>query len=426
MRPSAIVRPKPVFAMAFIREWSWRLAILALPWQTRWFAEGPALGGLPWEQGRWAFYLSYIPLGITVLMACLEPFKPADHPLSKRAWAGIVGVFLVTLSACFSIYPQASFQWLVQLSVLSLFAWALLHLKVDRLSLVAWSVIAIVPEAVLAIGQFLGQRVIGSEFLGMSSQLPATPGVSVVEEGGRRILRAYGGLPHPNILGGWLAYGLALLTSEAIALGKRWNAYAVQGIAALMAVALVLTFSRSAWIAAALAVTAAGIMAWRKAWTLEDKIRLFSLFTVIVLSVGVLGVLVHEIVIVRATSGTRLEELSTNERLDSIAHAWTLVLRHPTLGTGPNTGIFALDRAGFGIIPPHFTFLLILLETGFVGLLGVLILVGRWIWSVRMGALIPLLIIVPAGLLDHYLWSLWAGQCLVMLAAVIPLTERRK
>jgi hypothetical protein len=68
--------------MAFIREWSWRLAILALPWQTRWFAEGPALGGLPWEQGRWAFYLSYIPLGITVLMACLEPFKPADHPLA--------------------------------------------------------------------------------------------------------------------------------------------------------------------------------------------------------------------------------------------------------------------------------------------------------------------------------------------------------
>ena len=43
MRPSAIVRPKPVFAMAFIREWSWRLAILALPWQTRWFAEGPTL-----------------------------------------------------------------------------------------------------------------------------------------------------------------------------------------------------------------------------------------------------------------------------------------------------------------------------------------------------------------------------------------------
>src|SRR5690349_8627644 len=97
---SASRRFKLQNAMAWLREWSWRLALLALPWQTRWFSEGPMLGGLPWEQGRWAFYLSWIPLGLTVLMACLQPFKPAEHPLTKRAWVGVVGVFLITLPIC--------------------------------------------------------------------------------------------------------------------------------------------------------------------------------------------------------------------------------------------------------------------------------------------------------------------------------------
>jgi O-antigen ligase len=409
--------------MAWIRDWSWRLALIALPWQTRWFTEGPSLGGLPWEQGRWAFYLSWIPFALTVLLASWQPFKPAEHPLSKRAWVGVVGLFLIALPVCLSIFPPASVQWLVQVCMLSLFAWAILHLNVGRDEFVAWSVLAIVPEAVLGIGQFFGQQVVGTEWLGMSPQLPATPGVAVIEVAGRRILRAYGGLPHPNILGGWLAYGLAMSVLYAKSLIKRWGRYPVEVCAALFAICLVLTFSRAAWIAAACALGVAFFLSWKKSWTLEEKLRLMSLGAVILVCVGVVAAAERQLVFVRATNDTRLEELSTSERLDSIRAAWIVTANHPVLGTGQNTAILALSQAGFGIIPPHFTLLLILLETGAIGSLGFVLLVGRWAYAVRAGVIVPLLILLPLGLFDHYLWSLWAGQSLVMLAALAPLTK---
>jgi len=188
----------------------------------------------------------------------------------------------------------------------------------------------------------------------------------------------------------------------------------------------VLTFSRSAWIAAALGLFVSFILLWRKTWVLDDKLRVMKLVAVMLVSAGLVGFAARDLVFVRTTNDTRLEQKSTDERMAAIRSAWTLVAQHPILGTGQNTAILALSQAGFGIVPPHFTLLLILLETGILGSLGFILLVGRWFRQIGAAALVPFLLALPLGLFDHYLWSLWAGQCLMMLIALYPLTKEEK
>ncbi len=45
---------------------------------------------------------------------------------------------------------------------------------------------------------------LANKYFGLAQQNPGNLGVSVLEIDGYRILRSYGSLPHPNILGGFL------------------------------------------------------------------------------------------------------------------------------------------------------------------------------------------------------------------------------
>jgi hypothetical protein len=385
------------------------------------------VGGLPWEQGRLSVYLSWIPMILVIFFACHQ-FKEdlEDKPLSISDWSVVIGMLLLGLPAFVSIYPQASWQWLTQVMLLAFFAWSLRQLHVGRRELLTWAVVAIVPHAVLGIWQYATQFVAGSKWLGMASQNPADLGVSVIEIGGRRVLRAYGSFPHPNILGGWLAFGLA-----AIALLGSYNenrrrriGLVITGI--LFSLALVFSFSRAAWIAAAIGIIAALAFVWQKTWTREDRRRALLIpFVIAVTTVGSVFV-VRDVVSVRAQTETRLEAKSVHERSDALAASWQLVGEEWWLGQGQNTAIYALDKAGSGIIPPHLVFLLILLETGLIGVLGAVLLLARWLrYSGRFGVLL-LATIAPLILFDHYLWSLWAGQSLAMLFAFLPLTREDK
>ena len=382
------------------------------------------VGGLPWEQGRLSIYLSWMPIMLMIFFACHQ-FKEdlEDKALSVSDWAVVIGMLLFGLPAFVSIYPQASWQWLTQVGLLAFFAWSLRQLHVGRRELLTWSVVAILPHALLAVWQYVTQFVSGSKWLGMASQNPADLGVSVIEVDGRRVLRAYGGFPHPNILGGWLALGLMGVTLLAVRVTDRARRNGLAAVGALFVVALILSFSRAAWIAAAVGVIATLAFVWQKTWTREERRRAFLIPLVIaVTAVGSLLV-TRDVVSVRAQSDARLEVKSADERMASLAASWRLVGEEWWLGQGQNTAIYALDKAGSGMIPPHLVFLLILLETGLIGVLGAALLLARWLrYSGRFGFLL-LATIAPLVLFDHYLWSLWAGQALAMLFAILPLTR---
>lgn len=414
--------------MAWLRDWSWRIAILALPWQTRWFQEGPMAGGLPWEQGRPSFFLVWIPMIITIFIACAD-FK--QHPderdeIQVTDWMLFAGILLLGLPAFVSIHAQASWQWLTQIILLVFFGWSLQQLKAKPREVMAWAVGSLVPHAVLGLWQFVSQSVVGSKWLGISAQNPLTLGVSIVEAAGQRVLRAYGGFPHPNIFGGWLAFGLVATLYLAKDTVKRYERILLCITASLFSVVLVFTFSRSAWIAAVLGISATFFVLWRQSKTAVEKWRFGFLTILIVASASLVAFSIRDLIFIRALPTTRLETKSVDERQSAIANAWSLVREERLLGQGQNTAILALDRAGKGIVPPHFIPLLVLLETGWIGVLGVVLLMARWLMKARGASFVPLMTAVPLVLLDHYLWSIWAGQALLLWLALFPLTDEQK
>jgi hypothetical protein len=412
---------------------SWRLAVLLLPWQTRWFLEGPALGGFPWEGGRVSIYLSWIPLVSTVIFYVLCSRFSQEGWGGRRAWIA-VSLFFFFLSAVFSsLYLPATLQWLAEVFLLLAFGAVTLR-AIDYPTLCRWIVYAVFPHAVLGLIQFSDQIVFGSKWLGISSQVPLSPGVSVVESMGQRWLRAYGGFPHPNILGGWLVVGVGCLLTRGSEIDSKhlWRRWSVkEGVwdlgLVLFSVCFVLTFSRSAWVALGAFLLA---FVWKMARSGCRRAcqKAFVAFFLMFTACGATAFVQRALIVTRTFPSARLEVQSLNQRQAGILHGKQLFFVHPWLGVGPRVSAYALVQERHPLdqtIPllPHNVFLMALDEIGVIGyvLLGCLF---WWFFSclqgVRLSYLLPFFVISS---LDHYPWSTWSGMVWTMLIFCLVLAK---
>lgn len=432
-------------ALLFVVRYLWLIAIFVLPWQTRWFWNGPMLDGYAWEQGRLSFYVSLLPMIATIMWAwkiwrgrC--SFSPCEgeteRGLSLR-WSLMGACFLIV--SIFSVFPKATLQWWFQILMLVGFGWALIQLRIPVRSLMIGFVVSLFSHAALGIYQYVTQIVIESSWLGMATQYPLTPGVSVVAVGVSRVLRAYGGFPHPNIFGGWLVMGLIVVTQLFQTAKQRLESLAWALIGVLFSVVLVLTFSRSAWLAAAVGLICFFVMPfvippiriggihsifrWIPACAgmtdkgAMDKKR--SLFFVALIFLVFAVALYHEraVAFPRFTIDQRLEQQSLSERQIGWSSGWNLFFHHPLVGVGPGATAFALQSQ----LIPHNVLLLALDELGLIGFIGLAFVFVRWKRQTSMLFFLPLFILC---FFDHYFWSLWSGQVLVMIAFVMARQER--
>ncbi|MCE9586345.1 O-antigen ligase family protein [Candidatus Uhrbacteria bacterium] len=372
------------------RNWSWRLALLVLPWQTH----------LIFING-FLIYLSWLPMLVCIYLALVISPRPKLNRRNKLAILGFVALVLVSMVSAF---PVATWQWWIQALLLTGFAWSLTRLNVDLHDLLTWSVISIIPHALLAIQQGMTQHVFGSTLLGIAPQDPITRGVAVVESAGVRFLRAYGGMPYPNILGGYLVFALP----ASIWLAYRNRLWIIAS--SLFAIALVLTHSRSAWIACAVLLIA---LAWKYRKSLPDKRAPLVVLASLVVAIIWQWPLLHT----RVTAEGRLEARSVSERVAGTQAGITIFREHPWTGIGLNA--FSATLPNYAL--PHSIPLLILAETGVIGF-GALLLLGSLFCTstiVRRDRL--LLMILPVAILaalDHYLWSYWSGHVLLALLTV--------
>jgi hypothetical protein len=425
---------KPMIGWKNIQELAfqifWRLAIIVLPWQTRWFFDA-SVAGWPWEQGRMSLYVSWFFILATIVIRPPTKMVRSDHFRGCRILFLAILVFLSVFAAAFDVSAlRAISQWWIQVTLLFIFGLTLFNSGIIFRKLATWFVISLVPHVALGFWQYAIQLVIGHSWLGMAAQLPENLGVSVVEHGEYRLLRMYGGFPHPNIFGGWLAIGF-VCSLQLVGFAKtKWRALSWTFCCAALSIALLLTYARGAWIAVIVGVVivGAGLVP-----ALSDRTgarpaptRQFIWLAILVstLATGIVGYSQRDHILSRFDATQRLEAKSIQTRSVSLKSGIEIFMRHPFFGTGPNAELLDLAKQSqekksvAPLEPPHNAFLLVLVDFGIFGFL-----IFVWIlWLNRRFVIrhssfvIPLLVL---ALFDYYPWSFWAGQSLVMLVMLL-------
>ena len=178
-------------------------------------------------------------------------------------------------------------------------------------------------------------------------------------------------------------------------------------LAGVFTFGLLLTFSRSAWLAVIVAFL------YFIFNDLSNKnVRKFFFFIIILSSL--LVYIFYPLIKSRSTSSL-IENRSISERQIFTKEALVLWKNNPLLGVGIGNYIVALEKQylykfEYQYQPVHNIFLLILTELGIFGFLLFLLLLRRVYKESHYKPLLILFIIV--GLFDHYLWTLYPGVLL--------------
>lgn len=375
---------------------------------------------------------------------------------------GVAFLLFAAISIVFAEEKLLALYQFIRLLVLIAMAFAVARIAQERKvfkNILAIIAILAVLQSVIGIAQFINQKAIGLSWLG-ESPISATDGSSskiMIE--GSRILRAYGLFPHPNILGAFLVLGLLaivyfyLQTDKELyekifdwqkGIGENFKRFiksrylylriALAGGMFIVLTGLALTFSRSAWLTAAVSLLCfTGFAVVSRGTTVRSILRLF----IILLASGyALVALFRPFILPRATF-TRTEP-AVEYRLRYNELALDLIKKHPWgVGIG-NQVLYSVEHdvyQKFGMKevwqwqPIHNLYLLIAAEIGIVGLIGFLgfVIVIFWrrtkhppITNYRLpitGAMLITLLLI--GFFDHFLWTIWQGR--IMLWLVIGL-----
>jgi len=268
-------------------------------------------------------------------------------------------------------------------------------------------------QAVIAIIQYINQGPIGFHALGEPLITPNTPGIAKMDIDGSKIIRAYGTFSHPNILAGYLVTGLFLTLRRIIQ--KEHIAYAIM---ALLIVALVLTFSRSA----ILALVVAGLVLI----SIRD-IKMSFKYILLVISLFILFVVIFNLEQTIFSKFLFTDSASFTERVFYFSIAKKMIYVHPFgVGLGNFTLLMpnftSLKLAPWDFQPVHNIYMLIANEIGFAGFVVFVLLLASFFVYLFIGQkksiagiflMASLVALAVIGLFDHYLFSLYQGQILL-------------
>lgn len=268
--------------------------------------------------------------------------------------------------------------------------------------------LGMVPVVGLGLGQFFVQTAWQFTWLGLSAHIAWQPGTSVVVGEFGRWLRAYGSFPHPNIFGGYLVLVLLVTAVGVKNQTKQWFWLLLSG---LSTVALVFTFSRSAWIGLIFAL----LIGYK--WFCTEQLRLW--WATIALSAIVATGLVWPVLVGRVELSSAHEQQSVSERVGGWHEAAAVWRTHPLRGVGLGNYTNSVQQSlpnqpPWTYQPVHNVGLLLLSELGLVGLFLVFMVWGRPLWQARQHWwwVLPIAII---GLFDHYFLTVYAGWLLLGL-----------
>lgn len=372
-------------------------------------------GAMLWTVGWW-------------LLAGLPGFAELRRDKVRRWWA--LALLLLALWGFGSITwsytgtfsrPDITAGAALQFGVSVLFALVVACAAPPLRWIIRVFVVGLLWNSLLAFGQVALQHDLGLRFLGEFPLDPARSGISIVQAEGMRWLRPYGLLPHPNMLGGFLV--IALLAAFAWVVNRRRVVWAVGVCLVLLGLwALLLTFSRSAWLGlAAGGFTALPLLIRGRLLQRVTRGRLIITIGAVLLVAGLFALLYYPFLASRAGVGSESIELrSVSDRSIYAAFAVRAIGERPVTGVGmgnfPWRASYYLQFTSFDLQgePVHQVFLLAWAELGLVGLiltilalmLGIEAALRREVDPSRTALLAGVVALIVVGLFDHYPWTL--------------------
>lgn len=346
--------------------------------------------------------------------------------------------------------PVAVYKWLKVLEFIAL-GWYVYKTKPPLAKVTFFLSLGVIYSSGLAIIQFFLQRSVGGVFwfLGERTFSIDTPGIARIDlchvsrVTCHEVLRPYATFPHPNVLGGYLAVVLPLILNLLIypfgklsagkfpnlqmnrKMKKIWQWILIISFT-LGIITLGLTFSRSAWIVAAVGIS---IMYY----VLRQR-KQKTYFSLILNTVALI------LLVLFVFNSFKPEDESVSVRGYLNQAAIMMWQGSPLVGVGLGNFLVALPktlptRTIYFLQPVHNIYLLLLAETGLVGLFFFAVIIflivknyelrirnyGRNKKSFLLVIRNSLFIILLLGLIDHYFLTLQQGQLLFTLFLALSL-----
>ena len=305
--------------------------------------------------------------------------------------------------------------------------------------------IGLLLQSTLMLAQWVTQRSLGLQWLGEWHYTIYTPGIAKIIHNGQEHLRAYGTFAHPNIAAGVLVLGLVMLTwifvyqlkvgqsnkqllwqpHSSMVIYKILNFKAAWlTVIAVLSIAMIVAFSRTAWLVAMVGLIAVAIQLPRKHL---HRVPI-KVWWGIVVGIMVTSLLLGPLVITRFQSLDSTDRLSVERRVQLNEVAINQIEQKPWFGVTINNFIPQLTEYGplYGVgiwrEPVHNLWLLIATEAGMVGLfvwLASYTLIVHQLSqkTLKSSSIAGMLIIVwiciiLLSMVDHYWWTSQQGRLL--------------
>ncbi len=385
---------------------------LLAPWWWRTGVSGPYFVG----------FAATIPAAVLLVCWALYGFGVENwwrQSAFLLPWVAFIAWSLISTS--WARFTGPSQEAALQLLVFALMVAALTTVPIRPIWLIGGTLASLVLTSLITFGQVILQGPVGLRIFG-EYVMRSGAKLSILTAEGQTYLRPYGPTAHPNMLGGFLT--LALLLAVALFLDRRLSrSLTIATGAAILTgwAALLLTFSRSAWIG--LVIGGIPLLVWLLRYRTAVLGR-----RVVPLMGGAIIILILFIVAFRpfvfARGGigdTSMEQRSVADRALFTRYTLRMIADEPILGVGigmndwESAQYIVVDplKPDLAALPVHDVPLLILSETGLIGavlIIAALSGAALLLWQRRpldvqqIGLLAAFLGMAGASLFDFYMW----------------------
>lgn len=387
-----------------------------LPWQIKLILRAGEVGG-----GQNNFLeIALFGFGLALLLFIILAFRKA---VVEKKWQTsfsklnlVLSLFVLSLflSVLFSADRILSLSHLLYflIGATLLFFSQLFKKEINWRLVIKAFLVSCFLSALLGIFQFTIQQVPEIKYLVAPHQVSEYAGESVLENSTGRLLRAYGSFDHPNIFGGVMVVALILIIERIAKTTRRKEWLRSVFIFIVFLSALLISFSRAAWLAFVIALMVRLIFSHR-----QELVKILMVFG---LSVGVAMIFFganQSWLSSRILVTGRLENVSVEERWTGLKIASEKIISQPFIPVGlGNYSNFLINKypglSAWQYQPAHNLWLLLTAEAGFwsaiiFAAIWLLVVLGNKKRRAVAVSLVSALFVL--SLFDHWLISLSFG-----------------